>query len=199
MITAVQSTTAWTTQNLVSATQRRKEMFEQLDADGDGKITQSELEAARPSNGRGPDAASLIKQIDTDGDGAINESENDAFLSKMENGRPPAGPPPGGGPRGSSKEQQTRIFDPLDTNKDGKVSAEELLAAKMSEGKGLNISEILGLADSGEDRSISEDEIDTFREKLEEFTKSMMRGVSTYDGKGNQNAGTTGGVVDATM
>jgi hypothetical protein len=110
------------------------------------------------------------------------------------------GPPPQNpAATGPAKVRHAEIFDNLDTNKDGKVSAEELSSAKKLDEKGFDVSEILELADTDGDGSISEDENDVFLTTLEEFTRSMMRGVSAYDGKGKQQVGGTGGVVDATM
>lgn len=107
--------------------------FEQLDADGDGKVTAAELEAypaaraaerfaAADTNGDGalsPDelAASIdrmrseaiMSRLDSDGDGTISQTEMEAAM---------------GGGRASATPGE-RMLDRVDTDDDGAISAEE--------------------------------------------------------------------------
>lgn len=81
--------------------------FAELDADGDGSLTQAEFDAGRPS---GPGGAG---------------------------GPPAAGgPPPAGGPggvAGATSGSDSANLDPLDTNEDGTVSQMERLAGTLKE------------------------------------------------------------------
>ncbi|SLN56855.1 EF hand [Pseudoruegeria aquimaris] len=119
--------------------------FEQLDANGDGKITAEDLAAAK---------AARFAEADTNGDGALSAEElqaqadarradrvekmiermdanGDGVLSmeEMEAGR---------GDRGDRGDRGGRMISRMDTDGDGAVSAEEFEAAKakMAERRG---------------------------------------------------------------
>jgi Ca2+-binding EF-hand superfamily protein len=81
-------------------------MFGKLDADGDGRVTAAEMDAAHSGAGgtAAPtmSSAEKIKTIDTDGDGAITVAEHEK------------------GSRG--------MFTKMDVNGDGNLSAEEMQA-----------------------------------------------------------------------
>jgi Ca2+-binding EF-hand superfamily protein len=95
----------------------------QMDADGDGSITQAEFVSSRPENVSEEDAATLFKSIDSDDKGSLTAEELDAGMKAS------APPPPGGAPSGaSSSETEDEVFDSMDTNKDGVVSQDEFLA-----------------------------------------------------------------------
>jgi Ca2+-binding EF-hand superfamily protein len=129
-----------------------QKMFARLDGDSDGKVTQDEFTSAMEkrfgktddasATGR-PDAATIFQKTDGDGDGAITLEEFTTAFKAMRSsgggqagggpqgaGGPPPGPPSGPPPSGASAaEEAEQVFDEMDTDKDGKVSAEELLAA----------------------------------------------------------------------
>jgi Ca2+-binding EF-hand superfamily protein len=212
MVSSVSSNSSlWASQvaNANSAAQRHKEMFERLDANSDGKIDTSELKAGLPTQGNGKDAAAIMKEVDTSGDGVIDEGENDAFLTKMESnkkaggpppGAPPAGgPPPGGGgmKSGSSSVSATKIFDKLDTNKDGKVSLQELMAAINTDETESDATDLLKQIDSDSDGSISKDEFNNYLTKLEKQLDTIIQVVQSYSEQGTtQNDSTVGGTVN---
>jgi Ca2+-binding EF-hand superfamily protein len=103
------------------------EMYDKMDADGDGSVTQEEFVAARPDDVTEEMAANLYNSFDTDTSGSLTESE---FETAMNQAPPPPPPPPGGGGGMGSSTEASQTFSELDTNQDGVVSAEELAAAR---------------------------------------------------------------------
>jgi hypothetical protein len=132
-------------------------MMKDIDTDGDGTISKSELakanetEASKSSNatssanGEASSVDNLFKPLDADGDGAISKSELSSFMEKAgtPTGRPqratharglPPGPPPdaGSAEAGDSSNfpssTSSTQSDPADTNRNGTVSAEERMA-----------------------------------------------------------------------
>jgi Ca2+-binding EF-hand superfamily protein len=127
-----------------------QELLRRADADGDGKIRQEEFSAARPE-GAGSVPEGLFGKIDADSDGFIDESENAAAVRHMYRGR---GHPGGMSPMKLFEEADAdgdgqisksdfksalspkvdgaaadQVFDAMDTNQDGFVSAAEYAAA----------------------------------------------------------------------
>ena len=103
------------------------EMYDKMDADGDGAVTQEEFVAARPDDVTEEMAANLYNSFDTDTSGSLTESE---FETAMNQAPPPPPPPSGGGGGMGSSTEESQTFSELDTNQDGVVSAEELAAAR---------------------------------------------------------------------
>jgi Ca2+-binding EF-hand superfamily protein len=101
------------------------EMFSQMDADGDGALSEEEFTAARPSDVTAEMAANLYNSIDADGSGSLTESEYTTAVNDM-----PPPPPPPSDSSGSGFSDSSASFDALDTNQDGTISAEELAAAR---------------------------------------------------------------------
>ena len=109
--------------------------FDKVDSNGDGAIDKTEFSAfaveMSEKTGRSVDVDQEMAEIDTDGDGLVNPEE-------LEAGRP-EGPPPGmmvgmkggggmqapSGMSGPSETESSSSTDPLDTNGDGVVDAEE--------------------------------------------------------------------------
>jgi hypothetical protein len=86
-------------------------MLKDLDTDGDGKISKSELlkasQAAASSSSSGSSSSSstdsasldaLFTALDSDGDGSVSKAELSAFVEKTAPKEPPSGAPPAGGP-----------------------------------------------------------------------------------------------------
>jgi hypothetical protein len=64
-------------------------MFSQLDTDGDGSLTQKEMQAGRPDNAPAMSTeqeAEMFSHLDADGDGSLS-------LEEMQNAPPPPPPP----------------------------------------------------------------------------------------------------------
>jgi Ca2+-binding EF-hand superfamily protein len=75
------------------------EMYNKIDADGDGSISEAELttmqEEMSQMSGQTVDAVSLMSDYDTDGDGLLAREEMDSLMAKLhESMGPPPGPPP---------------------------------------------------------------------------------------------------------
>jgi len=117
--------------------------FEDVDANGDGAISEDELASALPppppDGGMSASLSDLFSAIDTDGDGAISEDELETALASLQTdtdeaatetassttASPSSASTGGAGAAGGSSE----TYDPLDTNEDGVVSAAERAAA----------------------------------------------------------------------
>ncbi|HXV29642.1 MAG TPA: EF-hand domain-containing protein [Sinorhizobium sp.] len=98
------------------------DIYADIDADGDGGVTEAEFVAARPDDVSEEDAAALFATIDTEGTGSITEEQ---FANSMPG---PGGPPPGGMPPQAMSSEEA--YDALDTNEDGVVSLDEFLAGR---------------------------------------------------------------------
>jgi hypothetical protein len=127
-------------------------LLQKADANGDGKISKTEFESAKPKDGTGPGVEDIFSKIDTNGDGTITEDENAVFISSMQAPPPPPSPEemftkadtdgdgklskaefsamaPKGGSSPSQETDTDTVFDEMDTNQDGFVSQAEFTAA----------------------------------------------------------------------
>lgn len=103
----------------IDETPMSEDMFGNADADGDGLLTQAEMEEMLASGpppgmggmGGGPDIQSLLSREDQDGDGSISSEETG--LSEA-------------------------LFSKLDADGDGKVTMEELEQARAEKEAGMN-------------------------------------------------------------
>lgn len=107
------------------------QLFAETDADGDGSITAEELTdaiaARNAESGGSVDAEELFAALDADGDGLITAAEHEAGLESLrDNNTAGMG---GGQPSASSSDDEEETYDAADTNEDGIVDAEELLAS----------------------------------------------------------------------
>jgi Ca2+-binding EF-hand superfamily protein len=121
-----------------SSSDLKDKVFKTGDQNGNGSISKDELsKLLRNSTQSNTTADALMNALDTNKDGSISKSESDAAIDKAGQQRHAQGPPPPPPPADSSssasnKTISNQIFDALDTNKDGTVSASELLAALSS-------------------------------------------------------------------
>ena len=110
-----------------------EKMLKDLDSDGDGNISKSELAKASTAvsgTSSSKEASStsslddLFKAMDGDGDGKISQSDLSSFMQKagppaagaQGAGAPPPGPPPGGAPQSASStsaDSTSGLFDSL--------------------------------------------------------------------------------------
>lgn len=127
--------------------------FEQLDSDGDGTISKAEFSA-------GTAQASTDIAKPSDANGAVA----------------PSGPPPGGGGGGGSGPAATSsssgtTYDPLDTNKDGVVSAQEQAAGGLKN----VLADLLKAIDTNGDKKISPSEVDTFQKNVAAALQTLAK------------------------
>ena len=101
-----------------------KEIIEKFDADGDGKLNETERKAARTAmeERRTNERERVKAKFDKDGDGTLNDEERAAARKAMEErqakNKPVSGP------------SRERIRKKFDKDGDGKLNDEELAAAK---------------------------------------------------------------------
>lgn len=137
------------------------------------------------------DAQTAFGQMDSDGNGSLSADELDTGMKSLmpppsstlqfaqqrmgdgppPGGPPPEGPPPEGSPPGSATDaasssaassSSSTSTDPLDTNSDGVVSAQERAAAAL-----LDMLQSLAAAmDSDGDGNITKDEVSNFAQQL---------------------------------
>ncbi len=196
------------------------EMFKKVDADSSGGVDATELQdmlgkMPGASEGTPTSASDFISQYDSDGDGSLNQSElgtgmqslmpsrsTQDFAAQRSGGQdegaggvggmggPPPGPPPSEGAGGASSSSSTG-YDPLDTNQDGTVSAEEAAAGEAA--KQL-LQELTQAVDTDQDGRLSRSEMDTFKQVLTEQYSSM---TSVSSSSGSTSSGDSSGSSSA--
>lgn len=165
------------------------ELFTALDADGSGGLDASELNTLLDqvaTSGTGSSDGSIAQavaasanaavfgQLDTDGDGTIGKAELSAAVSGPPPGPPPTAAPPAGGAAagasGASGTSSTTTYDPLDTNEDGVVSAQERMAGE--------VQDLMKAMDTNGDQAISASEVDSFISQLAATTTHALSSTS---------------------
>ncbi|WP_114973855.1 EF-hand domain-containing protein [Rhodoferax ferrireducens] len=131
------------------------ELFSKMDSNSDGSLSSDELDQGMQS--LMPPPPSTMDFAQSRSDSTSNEETRGA------DGTPP--PPPPGGAGGSASAGST-TYDPLDTNEDGTVSAQERLAGSSSSSSTDAVQTLLKAIDTNDDKQISSDETDAFMEKL---------------------------------
>ncbi len=173
--------------------QMHAKMFSKIDANSDGGITLEEMTASASEKTKGKggteDSAKIAERfasMDSNSDGSVSEEEGLSFfqsqmssqtmggmLQAQEGGQDrPMGPPPGGAAGGGGQKPAT--FDELDTNQDGSVSLDEMLASSKSEeskatedtDKTARLTELFSKMDADGDGSVTESEKSTFDEQM---------------------------------
>ncbi|MCY1648056.1 EF-hand domain-containing protein [Caulobacter sp. SL161] len=165
-------------------------VMEAGDADGDGLLSAEELSSAlsanapsdAPADASGKMAADILSALDTDGDGGLSTAEISTAISNAAAGTsssaqamrgPPPGPPPSGGASSASgSSSSSGVFESLDTNQDGVVSAEELAAADGAAEASGAASDLIGTADQDGDGALSGGEFYALLEEGQKTTAS---------------------------
>lgn len=130
-----------------SATQMAKPNFEEManellnsiDSDASGSVDLTEFTTAMQSSSSDATLSDIFSKIDSNSDGAMSSEEFLAALeaskpqksggkSEMMGSMPPPPPPPSSSEDSSEESSISDIFSALDTNKDGTISQDELLA-----------------------------------------------------------------------
>ncbi len=155
-----------------SISQYRQNMFNKIDADGNGSITKSELEAVAGSTTSNISIADLISALDSDGDGAISKSESDAALNAAEQ-RMGLGDfssnlnMAGGSGRlnNSSVSSADDFFSAIDTNGDDSIDTTEMQTFLTENGMEFDQA-IFDSIDADSDGVISKSEMETMRANM---------------------------------
>lgn len=169
------------------------ELLTKMDSNSDGSLSSDELYAGMKSLLPPPSstvnfaqqcsqdsaaaADELFATIDTDGDGSISKAELSTAVAAKEDGPRPAkgAPPPGGAPAVASSASGTgsTTIDPLDTNEDGVVSAQERMAGQ--------VQALMTAMDSNGDKAVSASEVDSFISQLGDLmSEAYSRAASNY-------------------
>lgn len=82
---------------------RQAEMIKKYDKDGDGKLSEEEMKAAREAR-----QAEMIKRFDKDGDGKLSEEERKAARDSFMKGREAGKPTEAGKPAEGAKKRGSR-------------------------------------------------------------------------------------------
>ncbi len=135
------------------------DLMSKMDTSGDGSLSQDELADGMQSVMPPPPSTMAFAQQRTGHAGGDGDGDHD--------GPPPAGgpggPPPAGATSGASSSTSasstdSSTLDPLDTNQDGTVSAEERLVGALKD--------ILAQADGNGDKKLSGSEASSFKDQL---------------------------------
>ncbi|RWR79610.1 putative calcium-binding protein CML18 [Cinnamomum micranthum f. kanehirae] len=144
-------------------TSELEKVFNRFDANGDGKVSASELASVMRALGSPPsvdELSRMMAEMDADGDGFVDLKEFVEFYGEGGGG--------GGGGGGDGKEIRD-AFEMYDQNKDGKISAKELHRVLKSLGERCSVedcSRMIRSVDSDGDGSVN----------FEEFKEMMSRG-----------------------
>jgi Ca2+-binding EF-hand superfamily protein len=139
------------------------ELLTKMDSDGNGSLSQTELEAG-------------IKDLMPPPSSTVSFAQQRGGAD-AQGAAPPDGPPPGGMPPpppadasassdvASSNSSSSTSFDPLDTNQDGVVSAQERAAG--------DLQDLMKALDSNGDGDVSKSEIGSFLSQLQSSSTSI--------------------------
>jgi len=193
--------------------QRAQARFAKADTDGSGGVDATELQSVldKLSEKTGTDlgkAADRFTSMDTDGDGSLSSSELDSgiksllpqpsstmeFAQRMGGGQGGPGaahgmphPPPKDGEASDGSTSSSTSTDPLDTNGDGVVSAQERMAGELSQ----VLQQALNAGDADGDGSLSSSEISGLSSKLGTTLDSMAGKTQVSSSSGSAGSDTS--------
>lgn len=140
------------------------EMFASLDTDGDGTVTEAEFAAARPSDLSEDMAKNLYASFDADSSGSLTLAEYQAAMGDTSSTATTS-------TTAASSTDSAKIaamFNSLDTDGDGVVSAAEFAAAKPSDVSSDMAAKLFKSIDTDGDGSISSSEYEAAEKKKAE-------------------------------
>ncbi|WP_168797857.1 EF-hand domain-containing protein [Pacificoceanicola onchidii] len=144
--------------------QMMEQWFSEVDANGDGKVTEDEITAFKLAR---------FQEADTDGDGFLSAEEMAAYGDKMREERKAK----------RSAARAERMIERIDSDDDGKISAEE--AAAMGPGS----DKMLARLDADDDGAVSLEELQEMRGKMK-----RRFGGGDHGGWGKGDRGERGGM-----
>lgn len=158
------------------------EMFNKIDTDGSGGISQSELETMAGKTGQSIDAESVISTYDADGDGELSSEEMHSYMeSTMQQGLGMMRMPGGQGMHGPGD-----LFTALDADESGGVSQSELdeWAQNMSDetGNTIDTTDAVTTYDTDGDGVLSSTELQAYLDETSVASSSSLtsKAMSAY-------------------
>ena len=206
------SSGATDTTDTADTTDPFQKAFSSMDANGDGTISQSELESVVTSaGGTAAQADTVYTALGSSSSTGISESQ---LASAAQAGGPPPGGPPPGGPGGahrhhhgdssssSEADQASQIFSALDTNGDGTVSASELSASLGSTSDATSTTasksgSIFSTMDSDGDGSVSKNELTSYVQSLQQQSQDAQKTLSTFSALVSQSYNSALGLMSS--
>lgn len=194
-ISAVGSaSSAWSDLSSSRASAMKEKMFAKVDSDSSGSVDKTELQGmldhmAEMGSNSTSSADELMTKMDADSNGSLSADELDAgtknlmpppsstvdFAQQREGGPGgPGGPPP---PADASASGSSKATDPLDTNGDGTVSAQERAAGELKD----VLKSLMSAIDSDGDKQVSQSEAATFHTNLDAALSSLGSGAASSD------------------
>ncbi len=162
-----QSSTGSTTSASNSPSNALKDLFSQLDTNGDSQVSKSEFENALGAGGTNiAQADNVFSKMDNNGDGSVNLGEMSSAL-KGGRGHHVASSEESQSSTGSTTSASTRpsdalkdLFSQLDTNRDSQISQSEFENALGAGGTNIaQADNVFGKMDSNGDGSVNLDEM----------------------------------------
>jgi Ca2+-binding EF-hand superfamily protein len=199
------ASSAWSEMSSARASSRSAKMFSKVDTDTSGTVDATELQSMlddiqdKTGNTLGS-ASDLMSSMDSDGSGGLSADELDTgmkslmpapgstvdFAQQSSGGRPP--PPPDGEmpppPPPEASSSTSSGTDPLDTNGDGIVSAEERAAGAMQDA----ISNLFAAADTDGDKSIGKSEADPLATNIDAALEGLQSSSSSSTSDSSNSA-----------
>jgi Ca2+-binding EF-hand superfamily protein len=145
------------------------EVFLKMDTDGDGSLSLAEF-LASPAGQKGlAQAEEFFKRMDKDGDGSVSRDE---FRAAHQPQPPPVKPQP---PRPAD------VFQKLDTNHDGELIMDEILASEMGRNNPEKAREHFEHMDKNDDGKVTPDEFHAFNQSRQPTLEEIFRKMDTND------------------
>jgi Ca2+-binding EF-hand superfamily protein len=148
---------------------RQQDMFKKTDTDQNGALSQSEFVSNRPSQVSEETAAALYSKIDAEGSGAVTFEQLSAAMQAPEARvggdamgammglRQQGGMPPMAGMGDASS-----LYDDLDADSDGKLTAAEFLAKAPGGDSDTRAQALFSAIDTDDQGYVTEDQFATF-------------------------------------